>query len=223
VTKQHFIDGLNTVFNFDKKFVAKLAEQAFSGLFPVPAILRPQSLELHDLAKQGVIVHNASLTRPDMGPAYSPAVVPAMVDALLADSANDWIYPRTMLASRERRERESKRARGDRSAGSTGLSPQAQALAYGEAALLLLALNGTGHDYPKNDPNMRQWPVVPKKAVRTWLVEERLPDGFVAAPLLVTEEITGMLSKLITLWREADLEKEAKTAAPRYTTNGRGS
>jgi len=70
---------------------------------------------------------------------------------------------------------------------------------------------------------MRQWPVVPKKAVRTWLIEERLPDGFVAAPVLITEEITGMLSKLITLWREADLEKEAKAAAPRYTANGRAS
>jgi len=110
VTRQHFIDGLNTVFNFDKKFVAKLSEQAFTGLFPVPAILRPQSMQLHDLAKQGVIVHNASLTRPDMGPGYSPAVVPAMVDALLADSTNDWIYPRTLLVTRERRERESKRS-----------------------------------------------------------------------------------------------------------------
>jgi hypothetical protein len=215
VTRQHLIDGLNAAFNVDKKFVAKLAEQAFSGLFPVPALLRPQSLELHDLAKQGVIVHNASLTRPDMGPGYSPAVVPAMVEALLADSANDWIYPRTVLATRERRERESKRARGDRSAGTTGLAPPAQALAYGEAALLLLALNGTGRDYPKNDPSMRQWPVVPKKAVRTWLIEERLPDGFVTAPLLITEEITGMLSKLITLWREQDLEKEVQKAAPR--------
>jgi Peroxidase, family 2 len=189
----------------------------------LPAILRPQSLQLHDLARQGVIVHNASLTRPDMGAGYSPAVVPAMVEALLADSPNDWIYPRTVLASRERRERESKHARGDRSVGTTGLSPQAQALAYGEAGLLLLALNGTGRDYPKNDPNMRQWPVVPKKAVRTWLLEERLPDGFVAAPVLVTEEISGMLSKLITLWREADLEKEAKTAAPRFNANARGS
>jgi hypothetical protein len=223
VSREHFIDGLHTVFNVDKKFVAKLAEQAFAGLFPVPVALRPKTLELNDLAKQGVIVHNASLTRPDMGAGYSPHVVPAMVEALLADSPNDWVYPRTLLVTRERRERESRRARGDRSLGSTGLSPQAQALAYGEAALLLLALNGTGHDYPKNDPNMRQWPVVPKKMVRTWLTEERLPDGFVAAPLLITEEITGMLSKLITLWREADLEKEAKSAAPRYNTNGRPS
>jgi hypothetical protein len=216
------IDGLNAAFNVDKKFVAKLAEQAFTGLFPVPALLRPQSLELHALAKQGLIVHNASLTRPDMGAAYRPDVVPTMVEALLADSPNDWIYPRTILATRARRESESKRARGDRSPGSTGLSTKAQALAYGEAALLLLALNGTGHDFPKNDPNMRQWPVVPKRAVRTWLLEERLPDGFVAAPLPITEEITTQLSRLIELWRQQDLEKEVQKAAPKLVANGRG-
>lgn len=223
ITQEMLVDGLHSAFNVDPKFVEKLAKQAFGGLFPVPALIRPKTLDLETLAKNGVIVHNASLTRPDMGPNYSPEVVPSMVEALLADSPNDWIYPRTILKTRERREAESKRARGDRSVGNTGLSVQAQTLAYGEAALLLLALNGTGRDIPKNDPNMRQWPVVPKKAMRTWLLEERLPDGFVAAPLLITEEITGLLSKLILAWREQDMEKENSKAAPRIRVYGQGS
>jgi hypothetical protein len=218
VTRANFIDGLSAAFNVDKKFVAKLADQAVAGLFPVAAT-RPKTLNLIDLAKPNVIVHNASLTRPDMGRGYTPNVVPSMVEALLADSPNSWIYPRSILTTRERREAESRRLRGDHSIGTTGLSDSAQTLAYSESALLLLAMNGTGpRDFPRDDPNMRQWPVVPKKAVRTWLLEERLPDGFVPAPQVITEEITGLLAKLLFAWRKQDLDKDIQKAVPR----GRG-
>jgi hypothetical protein len=213
VTHANFIDGLNTVFNVDKKFIAKLTDTAFAGIFSNPGT-QPKTMNLEDLAKANVIVHNASLTRPDMGRGYTHNVVPAMVEALLADSPNDWIYPKSILATRTRREEESKRLRRDTSIG-TGLSESAHSLAYGEAALLLLAMNGTGQNFPRNDPNMRQWPVVPKKAVRTWLLEERIPDGFLKAPQIITEEFTGLLARMIREWRKQDIDKQVQKATPR--------
>jgi len=188
-----------TVFNIEERFVRNLATPAYLQI----AGARGRFIDLEQLVRPG-LVHNASLTRPDYGRGYSPVVVPRMVDALLADSSVDYLHIRSVACTRIRRERESAEVshvpaprKGPTKMNFTEMVP------FGEAALLLLSMNGT--EQGSITQAVRRdygWPMVPKSVYRTWLLDERLPNGFKRAPTQITANLTTNLSTLLASYRE---------------------
>jgi hypothetical protein len=128
--------------------------------------LTATSIDLDELDKHGAIEHDASLTRKDFSEGDNHSLQPDLIDALLNDAQGDSLTVESLATSRVRRDQESQRN------GAQALTAASEQFAYGEAALLLQAMGA-------NDTTTGRFKA-PKSAVKTWLLNERLPDGYVA-------------------------------------------
>lgn len=129
--------------------------------------LGKNTFDLEDLNTPGIIQHIASLTRNDVTPTEENiAVVPARVSALLDDSPTDYLDVASLAKSRTRVEALSAPQR---------IPPQHEALALGEAGLLLIMMKEGEVPSALSIPSVQTWKA-PKDRVKVWLTEERLPD-----------------------------------------------
>ena len=124
------------------------------------------SLDLHQLAKHGIIEHNGSLVHMDARPHedYAPiSVDPALVAQLLAVTPAPGLSMRDFAKARALRD----------SSISTPLDKIHAEIARGEAALTIQTF---GSDVKGNIDEMES--AVLKEYLEQWLCQERLPDGW---------------------------------------------
>ncbi|KAF2398698.1 Cloroperoxidase [Trichodelitschia bisporula] len=171
ITAATFSTAIQSVYNIDPTLASTLSA-GVSQVAPPGA----SAIDLADLNTHDKIEHDASLTRLDFAQGDNHNVQPKLVDALIADAANGSITIESLGRSRARREAESK------AAGQKALGVQATTLAYGEAALLLLAMGKEG----------ASGVVAAAPAdVRAWVGEERLPEGYTRPVKAITS--SGLL------------------------------
>jgi hypothetical protein len=177
ITTSQFSNAIISAYNVEPSFALTLAGGALSltnnasGLAALTAPVT-STIDLNQLSKHDVIEHDASLTRHDDAQGDNNSIQPKLVEALLADVQGDYITADSLAKTRARREQESMTQGSKKALGTTALM-----LAYGEAALLLQALG-----VPVNGTDWR----AKKSDVRTWLGEEKLPEGWTKPPLQIT-------------------------------------
>ncbi|KGQ11583.1 hypothetical protein BBAD15_g2655 [Beauveria bassiana D1-5] len=168
-TRPH--DGRNiTVEQFGKAVAEGLNMDTLIGTLPARALtlaLGRGTLDLEDLNTPGLLQHIASLTRDDVTPTEANiAQVPARISALLDDSPTDYLDVTSLAKSRVRVEKLSAPQR---------IPPQHDAIALGEAALLLMTMKEGPVPSAFSLPIIQTWKA-PKDRVKVWLTEERLPE-----------------------------------------------
>ena len=144
-------------------------------------LLRPTA-DLSDFDVHNGIEHDASLSRADVSEGDGVSLQPGLVELLMSDSMTDVLSVESLARSRVRRERDS---------AVRGLPPldgKGVFIAYGEAALILETF-ASGSD--------GNGPTAGKEAVRTWLMEERLPDGYMKPSVPISLDATVALSNKI--------------------------
>ncbi|OWZ08134.1 Chloroperoxidase [Phytophthora megakarya] len=152
-----------------KELTPELIRTAVMDVFNVDETLAerltrplPQRLTLADLSVHGFIEHDASLVHDDTFFKGDPAQINAtLVDTLLAHSRDNKLDKHAMAMERRQREAQCKRENPKYE-----LPVKGQATAYGESALLLLAMG----DYETE--------TISTEHATAFLVQERIPDDF---------------------------------------------
>jgi hypothetical protein len=189
ITSPALSTAVQQVYNADATFAGTLA---YGGL---PMVINSTGLTgsvtayttgigLDNLAMHDAIEHDASLTRNDFAEGNQNDVQPKLVQALLDDAKGDYITIDSMARTRARREWDS-RMKGSRKP----LSQTAQTLAYGESALLLQALG----KFVNGSTELS----VLKADAKSWLGEEKLPDGWTKPAQQITFASTSALASKI--------------------------
>ncbi|POM75109.1 Chloroperoxidase [Phytophthora palmivora] len=150
LTPQVLRTAIMDVFNVDKTLAERLTRPL------------PQQLTLADLSIHGFIEHDASLVHNDAVFKTDPAQMNATLAAnLFAKSKDNKLDKHVMAAVRRQREAQCKAENSE-----YALSVKSQATAYGEAALLLLAMG----DYETETISVEH--------AKSFLVDEKIPDDF---------------------------------------------
>ncbi|KAE9044538.1 hypothetical protein PR003_g5586 [Phytophthora rubi] len=150
LTPELIRDAIVDVFNVDETLAERLTRPL------------PQQLTLADLSVHGFIEHDASLVHDDTFFKRDPAQINAtLADGLFAKSKDGKQDKHSMAAERRQREAQSKQENPE-----YALPLKAQAAAYGESALLLIAMG----DYDAETISVEH--------ARSFLVDEKIPDGF---------------------------------------------
>ncbi|CAG9952849.1 unnamed protein product [Clonostachys rosea f. rosea IK726] len=172
-----FISAITEGFNFDASVAQFLASGAFQifGLNPATG-----TLDLETLNTAGRLEHPASLTRQDQPGGDSLNVVPARVDAMLADSPNPYLDIVSAGVSRHRTFVES---------GKPTISDTIWTVMFGESALTLIAMNnGTfpAAGFQSEDVYKIR---AAKDWVKVWFEEERFPESWtpLQRPITISE------------------------------------
>jgi hypothetical protein len=186
-----------------KQLTPKLIHDAIIDVFNVDAALAqrltqplPAQLSLADLSVHGFIEHDASLVHDDTYYKGDPAYINATLAAqLLGKSKEGKLDKHSMAAARRLRETQCKRENPQ-----YALPAKSQAAAYGEAALLLIGMG----DYESETISVDH--------ATSFLVDEKIPDGFQKSPKPITTTTAFYLAAQIKLlaalgWSEA-LETE---------------
>jgi hypothetical protein len=168
-TRPH--DGRNvTVQQFGKALAEGLNVDSSLGTLPARVLtlaLGRGTLDLEDLNTPGILQHIASLSRNDVTPTEANiAQVPARISALLDDSPTEYLDVTSLAKSRVRVEKLSAPQR---------IPPQQEAVALGEAGLLLMMMKDGPVPSVFSMPSVQPWKA-PKDRVKVWLTEERLPE-----------------------------------------------
>ncbi|KUF88762.1 Aromatic peroxygenase [Phytophthora nicotianae] len=138
------------VFNVDEGLAERLTR-------PLP----PQ-LTLADLSVHGFIEHDASLVHDDTYVKRDPAQVnTTLADNVFAKSVDGKLNKHTMAKVRKERETQCKKENPE-----YALPVKAQATAYGESALLLIAMG----DYESKTISVNH--------AKSFMVDEKIPDDF---------------------------------------------
>lgn len=179
---------MNT-YNIDSTFAYLLGH----GGIPAVSSITTTSIDLKDLNQHDAIEHDASLTRDDAKSGDNHSMQPALLQALLDDSQGEFLTTESLAKSRARREKDSL------SKGSPKLGLKQNALAYGEAALLLQTLgkqeDGTNWKLKKAD-------------AKAWFGEERLPEGYIKPAKAISLSDAGTLSGVIQKMATASLKSK---------------
>ncbi|GMF33042.1 unnamed protein product [Phytophthora lilii] len=147
-------DAIVDVFNVD----AALAERLTRPL--------PPQFTLADLSVHGFIEHDASLVHDDTYFKRDPSQINAtLADLLFSKSKDGKLTKRVMAAERRQRKAQCKKDNPE-----YALPVKGQAAAYGESALLLLAMG----DYDSETISVGH--------AKSFLVDERIPDDFQKSP-----------------------------------------
>ena len=165
-----FKQAIMDVYNLD----APLAGILSNGAISLTGDPGASSIDLENLDRHNKIEHDASLTREDVVQGDNHSMQPQLLQAFLDDAGQNGepITVDTIAKTRKRREAESG------ADGSPGLDPFRTFLAYGESALLLQALGPLSSNDPLN-------PMVPQDALKQWIGDERLPDGWKKPDLII--------------------------------------
>jgi Peroxidase, family 2 len=182
---------VQSIYNIDPTFALTLSTSGIaltantSGLLtPFTSPILGATWTLANLATHNAIEHDASLTRNDLAQGDNTNLQPALLQALLDDAPSDTLSLASLARSRARRAAESL-AHGS----GAPLPPQSYLLAFGEAALLLQVMGvpvDGGQDFAAS-----------KTDVRTWIAEERLPDGWRRPDLPITLAGTTLIAEKI--------------------------
>lgn len=131
----------------------------------------PETITLADLGVHNFIEHDASLVHDDLFFGQDPALVnSSLVNELLARATKDGFLTKRVIAH----------WRHDREAQCAKTNPQydfglkRQAGAYGEAALLVLAMGNYGRE------------AISVAHAKSFLLEERIPDDFESSKVAIT-------------------------------------
>ncbi|KAG7382686.1 hypothetical protein PHYPSEUDO_004656 [Phytophthora pseudosyringae] len=150
LTPEMIRSAIVDVFNVDEALAGRLTR-------PLPS-----QLTLADLSVHGFIEHDASLVHDDAYWKRDPAQINAtLADALFAKSQDGQLNKHVMAAERRQRETQCKTENPE-----YALPVQGQAAAYGESALLLLAMG----DYETETISVEH--------AKSFLVDEKIPDDF---------------------------------------------
>jgi hypothetical protein len=162
---------MREAFNIDEVMANTISYMSMVNLSNVTTfldsldILENGLINLDNLAKHGIIEHDASLTRKDLAEGDQITLQPNLVQELLDDSPNEYITMESLARTRVRRDEYSV------SKGSgIPMNMVQQLLSFGEAATILEAFGERVEGYKEL--------VTRKEYVKTWLLEERFPDGW---------------------------------------------
>lgn len=158
LTPQLIHDAVVNVFHID----STLAERFTHSL--------PPQLTLADLSVHGLIEHDASLVHDDAWSHHDPAYINStLFDCLIAQRKNGILNKRSLAMARRERERQCKKENP-----TYALPIKTQVAAYGEAALLLIAMGNYETE------------TITVQAMTSFLLEEKIPDKFKRSPKPIT-------------------------------------
>ncbi|KAH9905684.1 chloroperoxidase-like protein [Xylariomycetidae sp. FL2044] len=158
ISVQDMAEAAYAALNFNQTNLALVAQGAFALLGS------PDVIDLEDLNTPNATEHTASLTREDHASGDSLHFSAARLEALLADSATDYLTVESLAKSRARVE-------GSSSPPEPPLTEREIAQAGFEAALVVMIMSEDAtwstDDYAKTQS--------PKDRVAVWMREEKLP------------------------------------------------
>ncbi|KAK1940074.1 putative sterigmatocystin biosynthesis peroxidase stcC [Phytophthora citrophthora] len=150
LTPEMIRNAIMEVFNIDETLAERLTR-------PLPS-----QLTLADLSVHGFIEHDASLVHDDTYLKKDPAEINiTLADNLFAKSKDGKLDKHVLATGRRQRESQCKKENPE-----YALPVKAQAAAYGESALLLLAMG----DYESE--------TISEEHAKSFLVDEKIPDDF---------------------------------------------
>jgi len=175
-----FSSAVESTYNIDTTLGYLLGHGAIPAVAMNP--LTASTINLDHLNLHDAIEHDASLSREDQTTGDNHSLQPKLLQAMLDDAPGDYLTVESIAKTRARREKESLNK------GSPKIGFKAYTLAYGEAALMMIAMGKAtnGSDYQ-----------VAKKDIKAWFGEEKLPEGYVKPATAVSLSAVSGLSNTI--------------------------
>ncbi|TDH68675.1 hypothetical protein CCR75_000914 [Bremia lactucae] len=184
LTPQLIRDAVINVFNIDPALAKRLTKAL------------PPQLTLADLSVHGLTEHDASLVHDDAWCHHDPAQINStLVDFLISTSKNGELSKRSLAMARRERETQCKKENPTYT-----LPLKTQAVAYGEAALLLIAMGNYESE------------TITVETMKSFLLQEKIPNTFKKSNKPLTTAKVVFLSAQIRLLALFGAELETRNA-----------